>query len=883
MNRAHPSDPPDINDMVDAHQSVDDEALIAAAVAEAYDAPPVPRTLVRRLDQGIADQWGSSPRLAPPHVALGTVTSLGRTMGRIWPLAIGVAATLTLAFFLLGGSGGYAWASVIQALRQHGTIEVQYAGATRWLDLTNQIVGQQSDSQIRWFDFKRGLVLTRTEGSGQLVSRSLSTDDVPIDTDGLFAVFLCGESLSIKSIRRFRGARVIDQDWKQRQSGGKQFVDLNVRLQTVSDDRFAVTLRLDPKSRLPLSVDTRTELFGDGGSSIGRSFDRRRGNSFRYPLASAEQSLGEYLSNRSIDPQLRRSPSAIASSDRKPATEPGEAGGDRKADDVAERSSMDSSAALLQSSSPAKPTTLVAIGLPTGAANQWKAVEVVSRTDAEVVRRVDDALDRVWTEKGVDPVAGATDVQLLRRAYLDLAGRIPTVTEVRTFLDDTREDRYEHLVDDLLSSPDHASQMAAVWRSFLIPEGVDLNAFGGREAFEKWLAGRFASGAPYDAIVRELLLAEGRLSRSGPLLFYTALKLDAHQLAARTSRAFLGMRLECAECHDHPFEPWTQNDFWSFAAFFARISRPKAELETVSRVMRVHDIEHGEVMLPQTDTVVTPRFLGQTVVVPSSPNPDATGRRRQLAEWLTAAGNPYFARATVNRAWSHLFGRGIVDPVDDFGATNPPLSPQLLDTLASHFIDSGFNLQALLRTIVTCKAYRLTSGSGNLSDAPQHVEVRLRAFAQMNVKTLTAEQLYDCIAVATLLAPENQITDYTALRFGNSQRDGFLRQFAAPSSNRSEFLAGIPQALLLMNGSLTQNATGEQSSGLIRSLQAPFFTDEQRIDVMFMATLSRPATRDEKRWFGEMLAADATADQRAATLSDLLWALINSSEFMFNH
>ncbi len=440
-------------------------------------------------------------------------------------------------------------------------------------------------------------------------------------------------------------------------------------------------------------------------------------------------------------------------------------------------------------------------------------------------------------------------------------------------------------MDQLLDSPDHASQMAAVWRSFLIPEGVDLDAFGGREAFEKWLSERFAADEPYDQIARKLLLAEGRLSQSGPLLFYSALKLDAHQLASKTSRVFLGMRLECAQCHDHPFEPWTQEDFWSYAAFFAQISRPKGELENVSTVMRVRDVDRGEVMLPETDTVVPPRFLGD-YQPPSDEALDESvpARRTRLARWLTGPDNPYFARATVNRMWSQLFGRGIVDPVDDFGEHNQPVSAELLDTLASQFIDSGFDLKKLVRSIALSKAYRLSSSSGVQTESQSDVEKRLETFAQMNVKTLTAEQLYDCIAVATLLDQENGVaSDYTLSRFGNSQREAFLQQFAAPAANRAEYLAGIPQALMLMNGSMITAATQENSSGLIRSLDAPFFSDRQRMDVLFMATLSRPASADEIELLAEFVPADATASQRSAGLADLLWALINSSEFTLNH
>lgn len=254
-----------------------------------------------------------------------------------------------------------------------------------------------------------------------------------------------------------------------------------------------------------------------------------------------------------------------------------------------------------------------------GIPSKWQPVAVVDRPSSQVIRGIDRILEDLWEENEIEPTVPASDEELLRRVYLDLAGRTPSVTEVRSYLSDTSERRYEELVNRLLNSPDHASHIATVWRRFLIPEGVDLTRFGGIEAFDRWLADRFASNDSYDQVVRSLLLAEGRLSQSGPLLFYSAAKLDADQLASRTSRVFLGMRLECAQCHDHPFEPWTQQDFWRFAAFFSRISRPQAELETVSTVMRVRDIDRGEVMLPDTETVVPPGLPRQDT---------ARGRRR---------------------------------------------------------------------------------------------------------------------------------------------------------------------------------------------------------------------------------------------------------------
>ena len=378
--------------------------------------------------------------------------------------------------------------------------------------------------------------------------------------------------------------------------------------------------------------------------------------------------------------------------------------------------------------------------------------------------------------------------------------------------------------------------------------------------------------------MRDLLLAEGRLSKSGPLLFYSAVKLNPEELASRTARVFLGMRLECAQCHDHPFEPWSQEDFWGFAAFFAQISRPNAELETVSSVMRVADVDHGEVQLPIFETVIPPKFLDN--------EPMATGdekstppRRQQLADWLTRPENPYFARATANRVWGHLFGKGIVDPMDDFGTQHPPKSKELLDLLASHFVGSGFDLRELFRVMALSRPYRLSSGAGDVD------EDRLEWFAQMNVKMLTAEQVYDCISVATLLesAPVQNPYDFNVLRFNNSERELFLEQFRTPAGRSTEYQAGIPQALTLMNGTLIEGATSLARSGLLASLDAPFFTNKQRIEVLYLATLSRQPTETEWTFLEDYVPADATGQERKDGLADILWVLLNSAEFTMNH
>jgi hypothetical protein len=495
----------------------------------------------------------------------------------------------------------------------------------------------------------------------------------------------------------------------------------------------------------------------------------------------------------------------------------------------------------------------------------------------ELSQRVDAELAAVWQTNRIRPVGPATDTEFMRRVYLDLVGRIPSPSEVQEFLEDVSPNRREALVDRLLEHHDHATHLAAVWRGILLPPEADLSRLGGTVKFDEWLAERFAENRSYDQNVRELLLAEGRVAESGPLLFYAALRLNPEELAGRTSRAFLGVRMECAQCHDHFFDEISQKDFWSFAAFFARISRPRGKMEMTSPVLAVRDNQHGDVMIPETDEIVPPR-LPQTAAAIAD-TVDGPSRREVLVDWLTSPNNGQFARATVNRVWAHLFGRGLVEPADDMRPDNPPIAPDVLETLSRDFAASKFELRRLLRSLVLTQTYQLASRSEDNDPA------RTLHFAQMNIKSFTAEQLYDCIAVATRQpATISGAAEQAGLqRFADSSRQAFIEQFRAPAGQVTDYHAGIPQALTLMHGGLIHNATDVATSGLLKSFAAPFFTDEQRIDTLFLSTLSRYPTDAEREMMLKAISAATTDKERQQALGDILWALLNSAEFTFNH
>jgi hypothetical protein len=494
--------------------------------------------------------------------------------------------------------------------------------------------------------------------------------------------------------------------------------------------------------------------------------------------------------------------------------------------------------------------------------------------DERMTARVDALLADRWKQAGVEPVAPAADAEFLRRASLDLTGVIPTVSEVREFLADGRPNKRTLWIDRLLHKPTHASHLAATWRQVLLPSGNDIQRFGGSAIFQTWLRGKFADNVPYDRIVTELLTASGNLNESGPTLFYTSLELKPEELAANTSRIFLGVQIQCAQCHNHPFDHWKKQDFWGYAAFFARLQQPPAQQQIAFQVV---DTDKGEVKLPGSDEPVLPQFLGGQL----STDEGAKNRRARLAAWLTSADNPYFARATVNRVWGQLFGRGLVHPIDDLGEHNPPSHPELLNELAQYFIESGFDLQRLFRLLVNTRAYQLASAV--TSDAQPQPEL----FSRMAIKSMSAEQLYDCLVEAM-----RKRQDLNAAMMGNGavfagqfnqDRQTFLARFQAPTQGASEFQASIPQALTLMNGRVMFDATDLEKSDLLVALKAPFLNDDERVEVLFLSTLSRLPRDQERSMFVEYVRSGGPTKDSRRALGDALWALLNSAEFVLNH
>jgi hypothetical protein len=483
--------------------------------------------------------------------------------------------------------------------------------------------------------------------------------------------------------------------------------------------------------------------------------------------------------------------------------------------------------------------------------------------------RVDELLAQRCAQEGVEPAPLAFDAVFLRRACFDLCGVLPSVAEVRAFIADPRPDKRARLIDSLLKKPDHATHLADTWRNFLLPGDLEPERFGGILGFQNWLRTQFVENKRYDGLVADLLVARGSTDRSPATLFYTALEAKPEELATSTSRIFLGVQIQCAQCHDHPFNSWKMQDFWGYAAFFARVQQ---QPQRGRAGMEVLDVPYGEVKLHDSDEVMPPKYLDARLAEEGIDD----NRRRPLAIWLASRSNPYFARATVNRVWGQLFGRGIVDPVDDLGTHNPPSHPELLEELSAWFIETGFDLRELYRMLANTRAYQLSSHwAGGEPPRPE-------LFARMAIKSLTAEQLYDGLAKATLRRSAGG-NDGAAGRFTDPERLAFVARFRSPGAKPTEYESGIPHALSLMNGQAIRVATDLSRSPLLHSLEAPFFTDDQRLEILFLSTLSRPMHEEEREQFTAYVSSGGAAGDRRQALADVLWALLNSAEFTLNH
>ena len=345
---------------------------------------------------------------------------------------------------------------------------------------------------------------------------------------------------------------------------------------------------------------------------------------------------------------------------------------------------------------------------------------------------IDRLVDQKLQRLNIVPSPLCTDEEFLRRVYLDVIGTLPTPAEVRSFLADARSDRRQHVVDSLLQRPEYAEYWALQWSDLL---RVDRRALGYKQTYEyyAWIRDSFAQNKPYDRFVRELIDAEGLLSESPAGFLYKA-EPDPGKLGSTVAQIFLGVRIACAQCHHHPYDRWSQTDYCGIQAFFTQVA--------------LKPTPHGDLLAPLSNRPTRHPRTGEEVFahVLGAPNPTrspAGDRRTLLADWMTAADNPYLARCLVNRVWAHFLGRGIVEPVDDFRVTNPPSNPELLDALADSFVKHGFDLHALIRTITGSRTYQLSSEPNETNQLDE------QNYSRALLRRLDAEVLLDAVCQAT--------------------------------------------------------------------------------------------------------------------------------------
>jgi hypothetical protein len=496
---------------------------------------------------------------------------------------------------------------------------------------------------------------------------------------------------------------------------------------------------------------------------------------------------------------------------------------------------------------------------------------------------VNNFIDRLVYERlkklAIAPSAGCGDAEFLRRASLDAAGALPTPEQAREFLADPDSDKRSKLIDRLLQSPTYADHWANKWGDLLRPNPFRAGVKG-VYVLDQWLRESFRQNKPFDQFVREILVAQGSTHRYGPTVIFRD-RREPVEIAPFISQVFLGVRLECARCHHHPNEKWGQEDFYQLAAFFGQIKRKgqgisapiSGEAEYIWFGAGKGDVRH-----PLTGEVMSPKAPDAPVEV-IAPERDP---REALAAWVSRADNPFFARAVVNRVWGDLMGRGIVHPVDDFRASNPPSNEALLDALARDFVEHGYDLKHLIRTIMQSHVYQLSS-------MPNEYNVRdTRNYSRFYRRRPAAEVALDAVSDVTGTAESLQglAPGSRAIQVWNNRLESdFLDAFGRPNASADppcerERESSVVQALHLMNSTRLM-AKISSPSGRVAQLVKSERTAEQIVTELYLATLSRFPTEDEMRVATAAFSAEGTTRKTAG--EDILWALMNSAEFVFNH
>jgi hypothetical protein len=504
---------------------------------------------------------------------------------------------------------------------------------------------------------------------------------------------------------------------------------------------------------------------------------------------------------------------------------------------------------------------------------------VYARPKAEEYNYVDAAVNERLHRLRIAPSGLCTDEEYVRRVYIDVVGLYPKPDEIRAFLADKRPDKRAQLVDVLLQRKEFTELWVMKWSELLqIRSGI--NGGNNQPPFYKnallyynWLADRIGQNQPLNEIVVDLLSANGGTVSNPPVNFYQT-ELDKLKLSENVAQVFMGMRIQCAQCHNHPFDRWTMNDYYGFNAFFAQIGRKNTD---DPQEVIIYNNKNGESQHFLTKANVKPKFLG-------GEEPDlkpGDDRRKALAEWIASPRNPWFARNISNIVWAHFFGIGVVDPVDDVRVSNPPSNPELLDQLAQRLTDYKYDVRKLVKDVVSSAAYQRSS-KPNASNTGDKLN-----FARAQVRRVRAEVLLDAISQITetpnkfqglpigaraVQIADGAVSNYFLTTFGRAKRESV-------SSTEVKTDPNLSQALHLMNGDAINDRI--RRGRVVERLIADGKSNDEIVTDLFMRVFGRAPQANEKGAVLKAVADDPA--NRQGVLEDAFWALLNSKEFVFSH
>jgi hypothetical protein len=495
-----------------------------------------------------------------------------------------------------------------------------------------------------------------------------------------------------------------------------------------------------------------------------------------------------------------------------------------------------------------------------------------------VNNKIDELVYARHRKLGILPSPGATDGDFLRRVSLDITGRLPTLELTRRFLADQRPDKRKHLIDELLQDPNYADHWAVVWGDLIRP---NPSRVGVKPVYllDEWIRDSFRRNKPYDQMVRELITAKGSSHSNGPVAMFRD-KRDPVDTSAFVSQIFLGVRLDCAKCHHHPNEKWSQEDYYQLSAFFAQMKRKgqgiSAPISGEPEYMWYGG--QGSISHPVTGATMVPKPPDG----PEMPYDGKTDPREQLAEWMVAKENPFFAKAIVNRMWSHLLGRGIVDPVDDLRVSNPPSNEELLDFLAKDFAANGYDFKHLLRLITNSRTYQMDSRPN------EHNVADTQNYSRFLKRRMGAEVLLDAVNDFTGIPDtfSGMPAGTRAVQTWNVKLSStFLDAFGRPNASEEcpcerDRKSSVVQALHLMNSNNLQDKL-KNPKGRATVLAKNGASNADVVKELYLGAFCR--NPDDAELASAVSFLDTRADARQTAIEDLMWSLINSAEFVFNH